>query len=118
MVDRLENLKDLAFEHSTRSPAKLQKQAVFEGVRVSTREAQEALRTDLGRQVFGPKPRSRGKSAAEGPKDRLQFDLTDFSNNTSKKSESVRIGRNRRVHPRNFGGCSENEENEQGQRGV
>ena len=85
MADRIDGLKALADEYSIRSPAKLQKQALLEGVRVSIREAQEALRTDLGRPVFGPKPRSRGKSAAEGPNDRLQFDLIDFSNNTSNK---------------------------------
>ena len=88
MVDRIENLKALADEYSIRSAAKLRKQALLEGVRVSIREAQEALKTDLGRQVFGPKPRSRGKSAAEGANDPLQFDLIDYAANTSKnKSE-------------------------------
>ena len=71
MADRIDGLKALADEYSIRSPAKLQKQALLEGVRVSIREAQEALKNDLGRQVFGPPPRSRGKSAAEGPNDRL-----------------------------------------------
>ena len=78
--------ESLADEYSIRSPAKLQRQALLEGVRVSIREAQEALKTDLGRQVFGPKPRSRGKSAAEGPNDRLQFDLIDYAANTSKNN--------------------------------
>ena len=86
MADWIENLKALADEYSIRSPAKLQKQAPLEGVRVSIREAQEALKTDLGRQVFGPKPRSRGKSAAEGPNDRLGFHLIDCAANTSKKN--------------------------------
>ena len=86
MADWIENLKNLADMYSIRSPAKLQKQALIEGVRVFIREAQTALQTDVGRQVFGPKPRSRGKSAAEGPNDRLQLDLIDFSNNTSKKN--------------------------------
>ena len=72
MADRIDGLKALADEYSIRSPAKLQRQAVIEGVRVSIREATEALKNDLGRQVFGPKPRSRGKSAAEGPNDRLR----------------------------------------------
>ena len=43
---------------------------------------QAALRSDVARQVLAPKPRSLGKSAAEGPNDRLQADLVDFSQNT------------------------------------
>ena len=84
MADRIENLKQLADEYSIRSAAKLRKQALLEGVNVTLKEAAEALRTDLAKQVFAPKPRSLGKSAAEGPNDRLQFDLIDFSNNTKK----------------------------------
>ena len=42
----------------------------------------ETLRGDVARQVLAPKPRSLGKSAAEGPNDRLQADLVDFSQNT------------------------------------
>ena len=36
----------------------------------------------MARQVLAPKPRSLGKSAAEGPDQRLQADLVDFSQNT------------------------------------
>ena len=36
----------------------------------------------MARQALAPKPRSLGKSAAEGPNDRLQADLVDFSQNT------------------------------------
>ena len=36
----------------------------------------------MARQVLAPKPRSLRKSAAEGPNDRLQADLVDFSQNT------------------------------------
>ena len=36
----------------------------------------------MARQILAPKPRSLGKSAAEGPNDRLQADLVDFSQNT------------------------------------
>ena len=86
-LDRIEALKALAEEYNIRSPAKLRQQSALEGVGVTTREAQEALKNDVARQVFAPKPRSLGKSAAEGPNDRrLQFDLIDFSNNTSKKN--------------------------------
>jgi len=84
MADRIENLKQLAAEYSIRSAEKLRKQALLEGTKVTRREAEEALKTDLARQVFAAKPESLGKSAAEGPNDRLQFDLIDFSNNTKK----------------------------------
>ena len=44
--------------------------------------AARALRDDVARQILAPKPRSLGKSAAEGPNDRLQADLIDFNVNT------------------------------------
>ena len=49
---------------------------------VTVNRARDALRGDVARQVLAPKPRSLGKSAAEGPNDRLQADLIDFSQNT------------------------------------
>ena len=84
MADRIENLKQLADEYSIRSAAKLRKQALLEGTKVTLREAEEALKTDLAKQVFARRRVGGGKSAAEGPNDRLQFDLIDFSNNTKK----------------------------------
>ena len=49
---------------------------------LTSARAAAALRSDVARQVLAPKPRSLGKSAAEGPNDRLQADLVDFSQNT------------------------------------
>ena len=49
---------------------------------MTVNRARDALRGDVARQVLAPKPRSLGKSAAEGPNDRLQADLIDFSQNT------------------------------------
>ena len=40
----------------------------------------------MARQVLAPKPRSLGKSAAEGPNDRLA-DLIDFSQNTRSRNK-------------------------------
>ena len=48
--------------------------------------SQEAPKTNLPRQVFAPKPRSLGKPATEGHKDRLQLDLIDFTMNTKKNN--------------------------------
>ena len=84
MANKIENLTALADEFNVRSPARLRKQARLEGVSASMRKAQETLKTDLPKQVFALKPRSLGKSAAEGPDDRLQLDLIDFSANTKK----------------------------------
>ena len=47
-----------------------------------------SLKPDVGRQVQAPRPRALGKSAAaEGPNDRLQADLIDFSQNTKGKTK-------------------------------
>jgi len=88
MADRIESLKALAQEYNVRSPAKLKQQAQLEGVSVSFKEAQQALASDTGRQVFAPKRRPQGRSAAPDVNTRLQYDLIDFSNNTSKKNKN------------------------------
>ena len=51
------------------------------------RMAFEALKADVGRQVQAPRPHTLGKPAAEGPNDRLQADLIDFSQNTWGKTK-------------------------------
>ena len=53
---------------------------------LTSARAAAALRGDVARQVLAPKPRSLGKSAAEGPDKRLQADLIDFSQNTQEGS--------------------------------
>ena len=88
MADRIESLKALAQEYNVRSPAKLKQQAQLEGVSVSFKEAQQALAGDTARQVFAPKRRPQGRSAAPDVNTRLQYDLIDFSNNTSKKNKN------------------------------
>ena len=61
-------LEQLARDFNVRDPRKLQQIARREFPRT-------ALRSDVARQVLAPKPRSLGKSAAEGPDQRLQADL-------------------------------------------
>ena len=78
-------LEQLARDFNVRDPRKLQQIArrEFPDRRDLTAErARTALRGDVARQVLAPKPRSLGKSAAEGPDQRLQADLVDFSQNT------------------------------------
>ena len=78
-------LQQLARDFNVRDPRKLQQIArrEFPDRRdLTSVRAAAALRSDVARQVLAPKPRSLGKSAAEGPNDRLQADLLDFSQNT------------------------------------
>ena len=78
-------LEQLARHFNVRDPRKLFQIArrEFPDRRdLTSARAAAALRGDVARQVLAPKPRSLGKSAAEGPNDRLQADLVDFSQNT------------------------------------
>ena len=78
-------LEQLARDFNVRDPRKLFQIArrEFPDRRdLTSARAAAALRGDVARQVLAPKPRSLGKSEAEGPNDRLQADLVDFSQNT------------------------------------
>ena len=78
-------LEQLARDFNVRDPRKLFQIArrEFPDRRdLTSARAAAALRGDVARQILAPKPRSVGKSAAEGPNDRLQADLVDFSQNT------------------------------------
>ena len=76
-------LEQLARDFNVRDPRKLFQIARREFPRdLTSARAAAALRGDVARQILAPKPRSLGKSAAEGPNDRLQADLVDFSQNT------------------------------------
>ena len=70
-----------------RDPRKLYRLARQRDLDVTQAMAFEALKADVGRQVQAPRPRALGKSAAEGPNDRLQTDLIDFSQNTRGKTK-------------------------------
>ena len=74
-------LEQLARDFNVRDPRKL-----FQIARREFPDRRDLTsaraRGDVARQVLAPKPRSLGKSAAEGPNDRLQADLVDFSQNT------------------------------------
>ena len=77
--------QQLARDFNVRDPRKLYQIARREfpaRADLTSARAQAALRSDVARQILAPKPRSLGKSAAEGPNDRLQADLIDFSQNT------------------------------------
>ena len=77
----------LADDFNVRDPRKLHRLARQRDLDVTQAMAFEALKADVGRQVQAPRPRALGKSAAEGPNDRLQADLIDFSQNTRGKTK-------------------------------
>ena len=83
----MEALRDLADDFNARDPRKLYRLARQRDLDVTQAMAFEALKADVGRQVQAPRPRALGKSAAEGPNDRLQADLIDFSQNTRGKTK-------------------------------
>ena len=83
----MEALRDLADDFNVRDPRKLYRLARQRDPDVTQAMAFEALKADVGRQVQAPRPRALGKSAAEGPNDRLQADLIDFSQNTRGKTK-------------------------------
>ena len=83
----MEALRDLADDFNVRDPRKLYQLARQRDLDVTQAMAFEALKANAGRQVQAPRPRALGKSAAEGPNDRLQADIIDFSQNTRGKTK-------------------------------
>ena len=85
--DRVQALTDLAKRLKIRSPAKLLAAARGKVAGATLELAKAALEFEVSKQVLAPKFRSTGKSAAEGPNERLQADLIDFSQNTKTKQK-------------------------------
>jgi hypothetical protein len=87
IVKRIEDLRELGQKLKIRSPAKLLAAARGKIPQATLELAKTALAYETSKQVLAPKYRSTGKSAAEGPNQRLQADLIDFSQNTRTKSK-------------------------------
>ena len=79
-------LRELSRQFEARSPAKLLAVARRHHIPATSNDIKEALAPEIGRQLFAPKPRSQGQSAAEGPGERLQADLIDLSTNAKAKA--------------------------------
>ena len=75
-------LNDLAKELRIRSVTKLLQAARGKIPGANTRLANLALEDNTSKSIFSPAYRSTGKSTAEGPNERLQADLIDYSQNT------------------------------------
>ena len=78
-------LKNLAKELRIRSATKLLQAGRGKVAGANLRLAQLALEDNVGKQVLAPAYRSTGRSAAEGPNERIQADLIDMSQNTRTK---------------------------------
>ena len=78
----VDQLKELARELRIRSAAKLLQAARGRIPGATSRLAALALGDSTSKQVLAPAYRSTGKSTAEGPNERLQADLIDYSQNT------------------------------------
>ena len=78
-------LYELAKKLKLRSAIKLLSAARGKVDGASLKFAAAALEGNTGKQMFTPAPRSRGRSAAEGPGAIMQADLVDFSNNARSK---------------------------------
>ena len=79
-------LRELSRQFEARSPAKLLAVARRHHIPATPNDIKEALAPEIGKQLFAPKPRSQGQSAAEGPGERLQADLIDLSTNAKAKA--------------------------------
>ena len=84
-------LKELARELRIRSASKLLQVARGRIPRGTLRLAILALEDNVGKQVLAPAYRSTGKSTAEGPNERIQADLIDFSQNTRNTKEKYAL---------------------------
>ena len=91
-MDHIESLRALSEQYEARSAQKLLAVARRFHVPASLKDAQAAVAPDVGRQLFAPKPRSQGQSAAEAPGKRLQADLIDLSNNAKAARGEHRYG--------------------------
>ena len=84
---RVEQLSNLAKRLKIRSPAKLLQAARGKIPRATLELAKAALEFETSKQILAPRYKSTGKSGAEGPNQRLQADLIDFSQNTKTKQK-------------------------------
>ena len=78
----VDKLKELARELRIRNPAKLLQASKGKIPGATSRLASLALEDSTSKQILAKPFRSRGKSTAEGPNERLQADLIDYSQNT------------------------------------
>ena len=85
----MEALRDLVDDFNARDPRKLYRLARQRDLDVTQAMAFEALKADVGRQVQTPRPRALGKSAAEGPKDRLAGRPHQLRQNTRGKRSTA-----------------------------
>ena len=72
------DLKQLAEDKNIRDPRKLYQYAQSQGIKVSQKDAAQALRDSTSRQLLAPPVRYQGHFAASSPGDQIQLDLIDW----------------------------------------
>ena len=77
--DKIAQLQELAKKLKIRNASRLLQASKGKVPGATLEAAKAALGTQASKQVLAPRYRSTGKSAAEGPNERLQADLIDFS---------------------------------------
>ncbi len=86
MDQKIEELRQLAYDKNIRDPRKLYQYAKIQEIRdVTQAMASKALESQVARQVLAPPPRYQGHFASSRPGQDIQADLIDFSKNTSAK---------------------------------
>ena len=85
--DKIAQLQELAKKLKIRNASRLLQASKGKVPGATLEAAKTALETQVSKQVLAPRYRSTGKSAAEGPNERLQADLIDFSQNTRTKQK-------------------------------
>ena len=81
-MDVVDQLRTLAKEAAIRSVPKLLQTARSEGIRATRKQAEDALKEQVPRQILHPPPRSGGKAFSESPESRYSCDLIDFAVNS------------------------------------
>ena len=85
--DKIAQLQELAKKLKIRNASRLLQASKGKVPGATLEAAKTALETQVSKQVLAHRYRSTGKSAAEGPNERLQADLIDFSQNTRTKQK-------------------------------
>ena len=86
--DKIAQLQELAKKLKIRNAGRLLQASKGKVPGATLEAAKTALETQVSKQVLAPHYRSTGKSAAEGPSDRLQADLID-SARTPERSKNT-----------------------------
>ena len=87
--DRIAQLQELAKTLKIRNASRLLQASKGKVPGATLEAAKTALETQVSKQVLASRYQSTGKSAAEGPNERLQADLIDVTARTPERSKNM-----------------------------